>query len=58
MNMAAKKKIKKKSKKKVAKKAAKRVAKKATTKRKCGSCGKRGHNSRSHDGGGILDPFR
>lgn len=57
--MASKKKsAKKAAKPKTTVKAAKRVAKKATTKRKCGSCGKRGHNSRSHDGGGILDPFR
>lgn len=37
------------------KKASKKKApKKETVKRKCGDCGKRGHNKRSHEPGGRL----
>jgi hypothetical protein len=43
------------SKKKTKKKVAKKVV---TKKRKCAVCGKRGHNQRSHEPGGKLDPNR
>jgi hypothetical protein len=52
--MAAKKTKKKAGKKKAAKKAAKKPAKASGGARKCGECGVRGHNSRSHDPGGKL----
>jgi ribosomal protein L32 len=52
--MAAKKTKKKTGKKKAAKKTAKKAVKAHGGPRKCGECGERGHNSRSHDPGGKL----